>query len=193
MAIKEIVAQIRAKLSDEEASKVSDLLSSITREATDIQEDLNSANHESKTRKEKIRELQKEIDNKTDSKEDFEAKLAKKDKEIEELTELKGKYEAFKAKELEDTTKKFNAVIKGLTVEETDPKFETYKKVLNKLTLAEKDEKLTMEQIKANLTIYEYAKEFGALKIDEEDFDEGENPSGKKKEKIDDPLDALSK
>lgn len=192
MAIKEIVAQVRAKLSPEELDKVSELLSSITREEVDLREDLTSANQESKSRKEKIRELQKQIDDKGDSKEDYDTKIAKKDAEIKELNELKVKYEKFQADELKNTTDKFDKIVKGLTVKETDPEYETYQKVLGKLTLADKDTPLTSEQIKANLTIYEYAKEFGALKIDESDFDEGANPKGKpSKDAPKDPLDAL--
>ena len=178
MAIKEIVAQVRAKLSDEEVSKVSDLLSQITREGADLAEDLSSANHESKTRKEKIRELQKDVDGKGDSKEDFERKLAKKDVELGELKGFKEKFETFQAKELKDTTVRFDKIVKGLSVDETDPKYETYKKVLDKFTLAGKDETLTIEQIKANSTIYEYAKEFGALNIDEGGFADGKNQHG---------------
>ena len=193
MAIKEIVAQVRAKLSDEELSKVSDLLSQITRGGADLQEDLNSANHESKTRKEKIRELQKDIDGKGDSKEDYESKLAKKDTEIGELKGFKEKYETFQTNELKLTTEKFNKIVSGLTVEETDPKYATYKKVLDKLTLAGKDETLTYEQINANLAIYGYAEEFGALKLSKEDFDNGANPNGGANVSEDDPLDAFSK
>ena len=180
MAIKEIVAQVRAKLSDEEVSKVSDLLSQITREEIDLQGELSSANYESKTRKGTIRDLQKIVDGKSDSKEDYESKLAKKDAELGELKGFKEKFETFQAKELKDTTVRFDKIVKGLSVDETDPKYETYKKVLDKFTLAGKDETLTIEQIKANSTIYEYAKEFGALNIDEGGFDDGKNQQGNK-------------
>jgi len=117
-------------------------------------------------------------------------------KQKEDLGELKGfkeKYETFQTNELKLTTEKFNKIVSGLTVEETDPKYATYKKVLDKLTLAGKDETLTYEQINANLAIYGYAEEFGALKLSKEDFDNGANPNGGANVSEDDPLDAFSK
>ena len=191
--IKDIVAQVRAKLSDEEQSKVSDLLSQITREESNILGDLSNANHESKTRKDKIRELQSKLEDDSDSKDDYEGKLGKLKTEIEELKGFKTQLDDFKSNELKESTNAFNKIITSLTVEETDPKYETYQKVLGKLVLAEDDKELTAEQIKANLTIYEYAKEFGGLEITEENFEDGKNQKGGRAEVKDDPLDAFGK
>jgi len=191
--IKDIVAQVRAKLSDEEQSKVSDLLSQITREESNILGDLSNANHESKTRKDKIRELQSKLEDDSDSKDDYEGKLGKLKDQIEELKGFKTQLDDFKSNELKESTNAFNKIITSLTVEETDPKYETYQKVLGKLVLAEDDKELTAEQIKANLTIYEYAKEFGGLEITEENFEDGKNQKGSRPEVKDDPLDAFGK
>ena len=121
----------------------------------------------------------------------LEKTVLKQTDEIGELNGYKDKYETFQAKELKDTTDKFNKIVTGLSVEETDPKYETYKKVLDKFEKAGKGETLTIEQIKSNSTIYEYAKEFGALNIDEGGFDDGKLQKGNKAVVLEDPLDAL--
>jgi len=174
--IKDVIAQIRAKLSDEELSKVSGLLSQVEREGDDLGSDLSAANHESKTRKEKIRELQSQIDGSGDLSEKHKTEVDKLKAEIKEYRGYKTELETFKAKELESFGKQFDDIVKQLTVEETDPKFKQYKTVLNKFKLAEEGKTLTADEIKSNLDIYNLAKEFGGLDFEDNNFDDGANP-----------------
>jgi len=175
--IKDVIAQIRAKLSDEELSKVSGLLSQVEREGDDLGSDLSAANHESKTRKEKIRELQSQIDGSGDLSEKHKAEVEKLKAEVKELKGYKTEIETFKAKELETFTTQFDGIVKQLTVEETDPKFKKYKLIKDKFKLAEEGKTLTADEIKANLEIYNLAKEFGGLE-DDGSFEDGANPKG---------------
>ncbi len=69
--MRDIVAQVRAKLSDEELSKVSNLLGQIERAGNDLKEDLSAANSESKSRKLEIRELKSKLEGNSDSKEEL--------------------------------------------------------------------------------------------------------------------------
>ena len=64
------------------------LLSQAIREESSILGDLSAANHESKTRKEKIRELQAQADSSGDTKAEFETKLGEKDAEIDRLKKI---------------------------------------------------------------------------------------------------------
>ncbi len=95
---------------------------------------------------------------------------------LKELKLVKDEFDGYKVKQLEASTGEFEKIVKGLTVEETDPKFDTYNKVLSEFTLATEESPLTAEQIKSNLTIYKYAKDFGGLELKEKPED---NPNAK--------------
>jgi len=174
--IKEAVAQVRAKLSDEEASKVSDLLSKIEREGNDLSAELSAANHESKTRKDTIRGLKADIESSGDSDEDFKAKIAKLESEIEANKGIKEEYEGFKTKQFEESKAKFDKIVEGLTVKETDSKYDTYKKILDDFKLGDD---LTADDIQANLKVYSYVEKYGGLEIDKEKFEDGKHQQGK--------------
>ena len=157
----ELQAKIESLLTTAESKKTDGIPYSRFKEKVDQAQEYKADNAELQSKFDKI-----------------EKTLVTQKEEIGELSGFKDKYETFQAKELKDTTDKFNKIVTGLSVEETDPKYETYKKVLDKFTLAGKGETLTIEQIKSNSTIYEYAKEFGALNIDEGGFDDGKNQEG---------------
>lgn len=95
MALKEILDKIQGKLPADAGEEIMSLLADAKREATTILSDLSSANNESKSRKEKIRELESEKDTLTQEI----AKLSSNDNkaEIERLKAIEAEYSAHKA------------------------------------------------------------------------------------------------
>ena len=80
MAIKDLIAQVSAKLPDEVKSEVGSILKSIENEAEDLQSSLTAANSESKGRKIELRELKTKLD-------DVDVEKGSLQKQIEELNE----------------------------------------------------------------------------------------------------------
>jgi len=181
MSIKEIVAQVRAKLGSEELEKVSDLLSSITRKETELMEDLSSANHESKNRKDKIRELTREIDNKVDSKEDFDEKLAKKDAEIDRLKLVEKDYKTHKESENKKELAKWEEHKKVLSIDDADPEFDKVQKVIHKFNM---EDEITPEQVKANNNLFETYEEVDYFAKTDNNYPDGGKPGGPKPSKL---------
>ena len=62
MAVKDYIAQVRAKLTDEQLSEVGSVLKSIENEAEELAASLSAANRESKERKIKLREMNEKIE-----------------------------------------------------------------------------------------------------------------------------------
>ena len=159
----ELQAKIEGLLTTAESKKADGIPYSRFKEKVDQAQELKADNAELQSKYEKL-----------------EKTSLKQKEEVKRLGGIEADYDTFKANELKTITGNFDKVITSLTVEETDPKYETYQKVLKKLTKATDEVPLTAEQIKSNLTIYEYAKEFGGLDIKDEDYDDGKNQQGNK-------------
>lgn len=183
--IKDVIAQVRAKVNPEELEKIESLLSQVIREESAILSDLSAANHESKTRKEKIRELQDQIESKEDIKSEYERKLKDKEDEIEQLKGIEGEYNEFKNRQNKNLEKEWNNIYEKLNVKETDPKYEHYQKVLNKMII---EDEMTADIIQKNLEVYNYAKEFGGLNIKPQKGDETKHPGEVIEDNSEDPL-----
>lgn len=182
--IKEILAEVRESLTDEELSKVSTMLKEIERTADNIVDDLKSANAESKSRKLKIRELEKEID--TLKEQGSELETIKK--EMEELKSYKEKYEEYQQKQIQTKKNEWEEKLKLLTVPEDDPNYQKFQKIREKFILPEKEEELTIDVIEKNLerfSLLETAGLFGGSK----EIPENPQGSGGGTHKIKDPLD----
>lgn len=77
MTIKDMLAQVRAKLTDEQLSEVGSVLKSLENEVEELAASLSAANRESKERKIKLRELSEKLEN-------YELDLEKWQKQAEE-------------------------------------------------------------------------------------------------------------
>lgn len=93
MIIKELLDQVRSQIGGEAAAKAESVLKNIERGVLDLQEDIKSANSESKERKIKIRELESQL---TDKDAEIEGLKKKADtsevkKEVESLREFKSR------------------------------------------------------------------------------------------------------
>ena len=163
MEIKDIIAQVRAKLPAEAPAEITTLLSDIVRRGDELLSDRSSANNESKTRKEKIRELEATIEtNKT------EARTAKEAadvwaKEKEELGTYKEKWEASRTKADEANKAKWETIKAKFDVKETEPEFDAIAKIKKYYVLTDE---LTPVQIEANIKQAEQHTELGLFTID---------------------------
>ena len=166
MEIKDIIAQVRAKLPAEAPAEINTLLSDIVRRGDELLSDRSSANNESKTRKEKIRELEATIEkSKTDTATAKEAE-AKWAKEKEELGAYKEKWEASRTKADEANKAKWETIKTKFDVKETDPEFDAIAKIKKYYVLTDE---LTPVQIEANIKQAEQHTELGLFKIDKAD------------------------
>ena len=119
MAIKEILDRIKTKLPADAGEEINALLADARREADTILDDLKSANSESKSRKDKLRELQSEIETlKT------EAETLKSKQNTDEFKALQAKaseYDKLIADKNETLIKTWNEKSKVFALPETDP------------------------------------------------------------------------
>lgn len=179
MSVKEIIAQVRAKLTDEESSKINSLLSSIEREMDALQSDLSSANSESKKRKESIRTLKAEMEDLQDGSDDGKGKIDKLENEIKELKKVQKEFNVYKEKESKVYSDKWDGRKTVFDIEDTDPEFEKVNKIKHKFHFAKEDKQLTAKQVIANNTLYDTYDEIGYFKKDESDLEDGKSPKGK--------------
>jgi len=163
MLIKDIIAQVRAKLSSEESEKVNSLLSDIIRAESELIADRSSANNESKSRKEKIRELTETIETQKAELETGKTKAAEYEKEKEELEGFKTKWQTGIDKRNTDNKAKWDNISKKFDIKETDPGFDKIAKIKEFYSL---DKELTPEQIEKNINLASQHEKLGLFTLD---------------------------
>lgn len=144
MAIKEILQAIAAKLPEEMASEKAQIAGAI-REVDSIYDDLKSANAESKSRKEKIRELQSELESKADFS-DTEKKLKA---EIERLKGVEAEYQTVKTAEQQKIVNTWKEKSKVFEVEKTAKNFDKISKLKTQFSFP--DGEIDFDTAKSNL------------------------------------------
>lgn len=158
MRIKDIIAQVRAKISSEELEKVNGLLSEIARAEDDILADRSAANNESKSRKEKIRELESNIEELNSKLEAASKQIAEFDNEKKELIEYKTKWESEKTEREKVNLEKWNNIKAKFDIKETDPGFDKISKLK---TYYHFGDELTPKQIEENLKLAKRDEDLG--------------------------------
>lgn len=175
MNIKDMIAQVRAKLSSEEVEKVNGLLSEIVRAEDDLLSDRSAANNESKSRKEKIRELESNIEEINGKLSEYESKVANFENEKQDLISYKEKWEAEQEQRNEQNKQKWNELSKRFEVEETDPKFEQMQKLKAYYKFGDE---LTADDIKHNISLAEQHNELGLFTIEQKTPPNTKKPAG---------------
>ena len=177
MDIKSLVAQVRAKLPAEAPAEINTILSDIIRAESELIADRSSANNESKTRKEKNRELQTTIDTQKAELETGKTKAAEYEKEKEELEGFKTKWQTGIDKRNTDNKAKWDNISKKFDIKETDPGFDKIAKIKEFYSL---DKELTPEQIEKNINLASQHEKLGLFTIDSNP--PPNSPKGKDKE-----------
>jgi len=158
MAIKELLQAIAAKLPEEMAAEKAQIAGAI-REVDSIYDDLKSANAESKSRKEKIRELQSELENKAD----FSETEKKLKAEIERLKTVETEYNTVKTAEQQKIVNTWKEKSKVFEVEKTAKNFDKISKLKEKFAFPEGD--IDFETASKNLEKYELLESAGAFEV----------------------------
>ena len=179
MGVKEMLTEIRSKVSDEEIVKINSLLSSIEREHEGVLDDLRSANSESKGRKEKIRELKTEIEDTGDSEEDHKKKVKDLKDEIKRLKVIEKTHTEYVTAEQQKYADVWDARAKKFDVEESDPTYPKIQEVKHKFAFATEEEGLTPEQVKTNNALFDIYDEIGHFGKPDKKIDDGKPPAGK--------------
>lgn len=163
MAIKTILDKIKAVLGADAPAEVSSLLADAMRDAEDMIDGLAAANKESKSRKEKIRELESSIETLNDqlSKTDPDKQKA----EIDRLKDIEGKYnETLKSQE-QSLRAKWAEYAKVFSIPETDKRHGIVTGIKDRFKFADADKELDIDAIKANIDAYELLAAAKALDI----------------------------
>ena len=163
MAIKQILDKIKGHIGADASAELSSLIADAIREADDMTDSLASVNKESKSRKEKIREMEAQL-------ESLNEKLANNDPskhqaEIERLKQIEGKYNEVLTSQESELRQKWQEYAKVFNVEKTDKRYEIVTSVKDQFKFADADKELPIEHVKANLASYELlqkAKAFDA-------------------------------
>ena len=163
MAIKQILDKIKGTLGADASAELSSLIADAIREADDMTDSLASVNKESKSRKEKIREMEAQL-------ESLNEKLANNDPskhqaEIDRLKQIEGKYNEVLTSQESELRQKWQEYAKVFSVDKTDKRYEIVTSVKDQFKFADADAELPIEHVKANLASYELlqkAKAFDA-------------------------------
>lgn len=160
MALKEILDKIQGKLPTDIGEEITALLADAKREATTVLSDLSSANNESKTRKEKIRELEAE----KDALNQEISKLSTNDNkvEIERLKAIETEFTAHKQELDNKVIADWKAKSEIFNIKETDKRFEKISKIKDRFTLSDE---ITVDQARKNLDAYNLLSDAGALDV----------------------------
>jgi len=162
MQIKDIIAQVRAKMPAEVPAEINTLLSEIEREGETLLADRTAANNESKERKGKIRELEANIEAQKAELEAATKKAADIEKEKTELRSYKDKWEVAKAERETANKTKWDDIKKKFDVKETDKEFDQIAKLKKYYTLTDDP---TPEQVEQNLNMANQHSELGLFSI----------------------------
>ena len=177
MAIKEILDRIKTKLPADAGEEINALLADARREADTILDDLKSANSESKSRKDKLRELQSEIETlKT------EADTLKSKQNTDEFKALQKKasdYDALIEKQNTELVKTWQEKQKLFEVKETDPRKAKIDAIRGDFQFLE-GEQLTPDIARANLDRLSLVEKTGVFEVQKQngtDYKHGTDPN----------------
>jgi len=156
------IEQVRSKLGDEEVAKLNSDLKSLESGVTELQEDVERVNGESKGRKIKIRELESQLSDK-----DTELDTLKKKTDTSELTKEVETLREFKSNTLKGQRDSFASKLKTIS---KHPNFENVKGFL-KLPDPDKDGNYDLSKLEdgdiehniSKLSEYEAVKLFGEV------------------------------
>jgi DNA repair exonuclease SbcCD ATPase subunit len=163
MSIKDIIAKVRTKVDPENLEKIDSLLSDVIRAESELIADRSSANEESRTRKEKIRELETTIETMKTETEAIRKEAADKDTKITDLEKVKTAWESAKTERETAAKTEWDGIKKRFDVKETDKGFDQINKIKKYYTFADN---LTPEQISRNLEIAKQHEELGLFSVD---------------------------
>lgn len=161
MALKEILDKIQGKLPTDIGEDITALLADAKREATTVLSDLSSANSESKTRKEKIRELEAEKDTLNQEI----SKLSTNDNkaELERLKAIETEFTAHKQELDNKTIAEWKAISEIFNIKDTDKRFPKISKIKDRFVLADE---LTIDQARENMKNYALLTDAGAFEVE---------------------------
>jgi len=175
MEIKDIIAQVRAKLPAEGIpAEVGSLLSDVIRRGDELLSDRSAANNESKTRKEKIRELESNIETLNTEITTAKTELETEKKNSEELTGFKTKWEADKTARDEKNKTQWDETAKLFDLPETDERSAQMIKLKQYYKMGDK---ITPEDIAFNIAKSKEHQDLGLYKVNK--AEPPENPKGK--------------
>ena len=158
MAIKETLQAIASKLTEEQSELKAQIAGAI-REVDTVLDDLKAANAESKTRKEKIREMQAELDS---TKADLDKANGQDHKaELERLKAIETKYNAQQAEAETKLKNQWAEKAKVFSGDKTSKLFEKAEKVKSRFILPTEGSELTIDQINKNLEAFTLLEETG--------------------------------
>ena len=164
MALKEILDKIQGKLPTDIGEEIISLLADAKREATTVLSDLSSANNESKTRKEKIRELESELETK---KSEINALSSNDNKaELDRLKSIEAEYEAHKTELDNKTIAEWKSISEIFNIKDTDKRYPKISKIKDRFVLSDE---ITVEQARKNLDAYSLLTDAGAFDVESTD------------------------
>ena len=153
MAIKDILDRIQTNLGEAITPEVKALLADAKREADDILDSKSAVDRESKSRKEKIRELEAQLE--TAKTEASKAQSPEALAELKRLKEIETKHNAM----LADSDAKLKATwaekSKILTQDKTSKLYDKVEKVKARFITAQEGTELTSDDIRKNLDTFE--------------------------------------
>jgi len=158
MAIKEILDRIKAKLGADD-TEARALLADAEREVNDILDSKQSADKESKQRKEKIRDLESQLDAKTAEIE----KLSSQDNkaELDRLRKVEAEYQTKLKTEDDALATAWADKAKVFELPETDKRHGKINALKGKFQFGTEDAPLAIDAIKSNLEKFELLRETG--------------------------------
>jgi len=149
------------------------LLADAKREATTVLSDLSSANNESKTRKEKIRELESELETK---KSEINALSSNDNKaELDRLKSIEAEYEAHKTELDNKTIAEWKSISEIFNIKDTDKRYPKISKIKDRFVLSDE---ITVEQARKNLDAYNLLTDAGAFEVESTTDTGGRAPIG---------------
>ena len=158
MAIKETLQAIASKLTEEQSELKAQIAGAI-REVDTVLDDLKAANSESRSRKEKIREMQAEIDS---TKADLEKASGNDYKaEIERLKKIEAQYQAIQTETETKIKNQWAEKAKIFAGDKSSKLFEKAEKVKSRFILPTEGSELTIDQINKNLEAFSLLEETG--------------------------------
>jgi chromosome segregation ATPase len=158
MAIKEILDRIKAKLGADD-TEARALLADAEREVNDILDSKQSADKESKQRKEKIRDLESQLDAKTAEIE----KLSSQDNkaELDRLRKVEAEYQTKLKTEDDALATAWADKAKVFELPETDKRHSKINALKGKFQFGTEDSPLAIDAIKSNMEKFELLRETG--------------------------------
>lgn len=162
MALKEILDRIKSKLPADAGEEINTLLADARREADTVLDDLRSANSESKSRKDKLRDQQNEIDTLKSDLEKF--KVSSDSPEFKAMQKKASEYDALLEKQNAEAITEWTERAKVFALPETDPKRKKADAIKADFQFPEQ---MTPEVAKENLKAFKLAEKTGYFETPE--------------------------